>query len=304
VRAGGLGDLLLLRRAIAGLKHAGHGVSLLAPAAGRALLGPGTSAVDEVLDWDDPAFVSLFAPGDAPQSEAAARLKAFSACIAYTGQVHFVAGIERLIPKVVGHPPSPVGVHAAKWLAQPARALGVEPPALPPSLEASASEEAEAALLLDRLPRGFVAIHPGSGAPAKNWPSDRFAKLVKEIGEETFLLVEGPADAASVTGIAEAGPCVRARFLSSRTLGAVLRHAGLFVGNDSGVTHLAAAWGAPSLALFGPTDPAIWAPVGRLVAVSRSSTASMDDLSLAQVLRDAQATRVGAEGGLGAKALR
>ena len=61
-------------------------------------------------------------------------------------------------------------------------------------------------------------------------------------------------------------------------LGAVLAHAGLYVGNDSGVSHLAAAWGAPALALFGPTDPAQWAPVGPHVKVLRAKDEKMDSL--------------------------
>jgi ADP-heptose:LPS heptosyltransferase len=296
VRAGALGDLLLLRRAIAGLKGAGHGVSLLAPAGpARALLGPGPAAVDHVLDWDDPSYLPLFADGDGDSRPplAVARLQAFSACIAYTERRHFIAGLERLVPQVLAHPPAPVGVHAAEWFAQPARALGAEPPALPPDLEPTAAEDAEAdAFLSGLLPPGFLAIHPGSGAPAKNWPSERFAELAAELGPEPFLLVDGPADAAAAAGLAAgAAPVVRAHRLSLRTLGAVLRRAGLFVGNDSGVTHLAAAWGTPTLALFGPTDPTTWSPVGRRVAVVRSPSASMSDLSRAEVVRAARALR-------------
>ena len=64
---------------------------------------------------------------------------------------------------------------------------------------------------------------------------------------------------------------VVARELPLRVLGAVLAEAGLFVGNDSGVSHLAAASGTPTLALFGPTDPAQWSPVGRSVRCLRAA---------------------------------
>ena len=72
-----------------------------------------------------------------------------------------------------------------------------------------------------------------------------------------------------------------------RVLGAVLARAGLYVGNDSGVSHLAAAWGAPVLALFGPTDPAQWAPVGPRVTVLRADDQEMDSLELEDVERAA-----------------
>jgi heptosyltransferase-3 len=283
----------LLRRTIAGLKYAGHRVSLMAPAtSGGALLGPDSSAVDETLDWEDPSLTPLFAEEGSADPGLAARLAPFAACIAYTREPRLRIALERAIPNVVAHSPVPVGVHAAEWLAEPSRGLGADPPDVPPDMEATAREEAQAtAFLLGRLSPGFLAIHPGSGSAAKNWPSDRFASLSRELGPEPFLLVEGPADAQSVAAAAEDGSCVRATHLSLRVLGAVLRRAGLFVGNDSGVTHLAAAWGASTLCLFGPTDPATWAPVGRLVAVVRSPSASMSDLSLADVSRAARTLR-------------
>jgi ADP-heptose:LPS heptosyltransferase len=55
-------------------------------------------------------------------------------------------------------------------------------------------------------------------------------------------------------------------------LAALLARAGAYVGNDSGVTHLAAASGAPTIALFGPTDPRVWAPLGPRVEVIRGAT--------------------------------
>lgn len=290
VRAGALGDLLLMRRAIAGLKARGHRVSLLAPfPQAHALLGPGPAAVDEVLDWGDPAFLPLLAGEDSREPGLAARFAAFGACIAYTRQDHLVERLARHIATVIQEPPEPVGAHAAEWLARPARALGAEPPAVPSDLEATEPEAAQGeAFLRDRLAPGFVAIHPGSGASAKNWPTEGFASLIEGLGGHPWLLVEGPADVAAVAGLAGQGRCVPARHLPLRMLGSVLRRAGLFVGNDSGVTHLAAAWGAPTLALFGPTDPATWSPVGRRVAVARSPAASMTDLSLAEVRRAAR----------------
>jgi ADP-heptose:LPS heptosyltransferase len=81
---------------------------------------------------------------------------------------------------------------------------------------------------------------------------------------------------------------VHARDLPARVLGAVLAHAGLYVGNDSGVSHLAAAWGAPVLALFGPTDPAQWAPVGPRVKVLRAKDEKMESLERQDVEREAR----------------
>jgi ADP-heptose:LPS heptosyltransferase len=135
------------------------------------------------------------------------------------------------------------------------------------------------------LPGRFLAVHPGSGSRSKSWPADRFSRLVHALGAPRFLLVEGPADAeaAATLRAAHAGALV-ARGLTPRVLGAVLARAGAFVGNDSGVSHLAAAWGAPTVALFGPTDPAVWSPVGPRVKAVRSPHAGMDGIEVDAVV--------------------
>ena len=96
--------------------------------------------------------------------------------------------------------------------------------------------------------------------------------------------MEGPADVTPVAPLARRPGAVVARGLGLRTLGAVLARAGLFIGHDSGVSHLAAAWHAPTLALFGPTDPALWAPVGPRVRVLRAPRGQMEELSVDEVL--------------------
>ncbi len=129
-----------------------------------------------------------------------------------------------------------------------------------------------------------------TGRPRKNWPGHRFASLVEVFAAgRPWLLVEGPADAEVAPLLSRLSSVVHARELPPRLLGAVLARAGLYVGNDSGVSHLAAAWGAPVLALFGPTDPAQWAPVGPRVTVVASPNETMEALSVHAVVRAARA---------------
>ena len=130
------------------------------------------------------------------------------------------------------------------------------------------------------LPPGFVAVHPGSGSPTKNWPIDRFAAVARRLAAgQPWLLVLGPAEAQ----MPDLEGSVVARSWPVRTLGAALSRAGLFLGNDSGASHLAAASGAPTLALFGPTDPALWAPVGPSVATLRAPRGVLAALTLEEV---------------------
>jgi len=85
---------------------------------------------------------------------------------------------------------------------------------------------------------------------------------------------------------------VRARSLPLRTLAAVLARASVYLGNDSGVSHLAAAAGAPTVAVFGPTDPDRWSPVGPAVRTVRADTGSVGDVSVDAVVAAAAAVRL------------
>ena len=103
---------------------------------------------------------------------------------------------------------------------------------------------------------GFVAIHPFSGSPSKNWPLQRF----EEVARRMRLPVRWCA------GPEEPLPGAT-RFDDLYELAQWLAGARLYVGNDSGITHLAAAVGTPVVAVFGPTDPAVWGPRGERVRV-------------------------------------
>jgi len=131
----------------------------------------------------------------------------------------------------------------------------------------------------------LVAIHPGSGGERKRWPAENWAelglRLARRFPDVTLLLVEGEADAEPARIIAGAWHglrVVRARLLPLAILAAVLREAALYLGHDSGVTHLAAAArrDLPVVALFGPTDPAVWAPPRPGVHVLRRSLVEVD----------------------------
>jgi ADP-heptose:LPS heptosyltransferase len=102
-----------------------------------------------------------------------------------------------------------------------------------------------------------VILHPGSGGATKIWP--RFAELARAMPDATILL--GPCDSPLDTD----NPILEN--LSLEAVAGHLRNCRIFIGNDSGITHIAAYWGTPTVALFGPTDPGIWGPLGRRVKV-------------------------------------
>jgi hypothetical protein len=260
----------------------GWEVGLLAPSlAGGTLLGHGPAEVERLVPWESADVAALLVSGIPPADRLQLELARFDLALAYTRSADLVRGLASLIPRVIVHDPSPAAGHASDWLAAPLAGLGVRAVAEPPPCEPDSHEQAAAAPLAALLPAGFLAVHPRSGSAVKNWPVERFAGLVAHHSAgRPWLLVEGPADAAAAETLARVPGALRARELPPRVLGTLLSRAGVYVGNDSGVSHLAAAWGAPTLALFGPTDPAVWAPLGPHVRTLRSTTGAMDGLSV------------------------
>ena len=107
----------------------------------------------------------------------------------------------------------------------------------------------------------YAAIHPFSGSARKNWPLGKFRAVAEKL--ERAMPVKWCAGE-------EDPPLPGAvRIDDLYELACWLAKARLYIGNDSGITHLAAAVGTPVLALFGPTDPEIWAPRGPHVRVGR-----------------------------------
>lgn len=124
-------------------------------------------------------------------------------------------------------------------------------------------------------PDNFLLILPGSGSPSKIWPPERFADLATLVMPTLpSLILIGPAEAAL-------SPIFRARGLPSvenldlGTVAGLAQRARAFIGNDSGVAHLVAAAGAPGVAIFGPSDPARWRPLGRVEVVRREPLSAL-----------------------------
>jgi ADP-heptose:LPS heptosyltransferase len=297
VRSGALGDLLLLRPAIAALRSAGCSVHLLAPAPQASVLH-GPAAADSVLPSDGLEVAAALAEGwhDGPVARA---LQEVDAVVAYTRSAPLVERLAQRARRLIVRDPTPPpsAGHASLWLARAVAPLLGSTPA--PSLAAvsvlsfTVTEQREAVERTRALPPGFLAVHPGSGSPAKNWPATRFFETAGRLaGAHRWLLVAGPAEA----GIATPPGAILAREWPLRVLGAALARAGLLLGNDAGVSHLAAAAGAPTLALFGPTDPATWAPVGPRVLTLRAANASLADLAVDEVVDAGRRLRSAASG--------
>ncbi len=125
----------------------------------------------------------------------------------------------------------------------------------------------------------LVVIQPGSGKPSKCWHLDNFLAVAKKLASEGFdvVFLLGPAELdrfsdATIKNISSVARCLTNLSLA-QVLG-LLSCANAFVGNDSGITHLAAALGVRTLAVFGPTNSVVYRPIGSAVTVFAKKTAA------------------------------
>jgi len=130
-------------------------------------------------------------------------------------------------------------------------------------------------------PKKFAAIFPGSGSSTKNWPIEKFVMLADRIGKTTCaIFVLGPAEISLERFLSDRGqPVITGQSLG--TVAAIARMASAFIGNDSGVSHLASAVGTPGIVLFGPTDPDRWRPLGQVQILRRDP---IDEIEISEVL--------------------
>ncbi len=127
-------------------------------------------------------------------------------------------------------------------------------------------------------------MHPGSGSISKNWPLDRYLYVAERIRRHvTFLLGSAEIERSPGKDIPESKCAVICPENIGR-LSRVLAEASLYIGNDSGVSHLASFCGTPSIVLFGPTDPAIWRPLGSNVTVISSPDGTINGISADEVV--------------------
>lgn len=253
--------------------------------------GPASAAA--LLRWEDAELAPLWTEGAPLPAAVSERLAGYAAAIVYSLDPTLPRRLAERIPRVVCHPPLPppdCGYHASRWACAPLRSFGASPRPADPAPLRPRSRYAGLPALRARLATGYLALHPGSGSPRKNWPPERFRALGEALSPaRPWLAGLGPAESDLDFGPAAA--CVAARDLPLTALAALLADAGLYVGNDSGITHLAAAVGVPTLALFGPSDPGTWAPTGPAVRVLRSPSGRMDALELDVVLAAAEELR-------------
>ncbi len=279
IRPGALGDTILSLPSLQAIRReVGQGgrIELVGyPTPSRLAISP--LHADSLHSVDRTWFAGLFSGKETPRLRDF--LEPFDVVVAWCFDEagHLNRLFESLAVPFVQNRPFPkegARVHAADHLMQTLEPLGVIGPTPPPELVLPADSHTltEKLLFAESLePNRFLAIHPGSGSPRKNWSSEKFAELVGLARRNGLgvLILEGEADQDPVRRLFmstnEILPVLKD--LDLTTVAALLTRSRAYIGNDSGITHLAAALKIPTYALFGPTDPVVWAPRGCRVHV-------------------------------------
>ena len=276
LRPGAIGDAIVTLPVIQNLRDhfPAARIELVVGGAAAGLLR-GRCAADQVSSFDEARWAALFAPDAFAARE---MLQGFRHTLFYVADGAPAARLraalgERLIvwpPLPPADAPAPIGQHLQGALAS----LAIAPTAAFPAITLTPEDQEFARRYWrahDLAEQAVIALHPGSGSAQKNWPASRYAELAALLQNDgaRLLIVAGPADDAPLKALRErlSGELLTSEGLSLPQVAALLAGCRCLVGNDSGIAHLAAAMGVPTLTIFGPTDPVVWAPSGPAVII-------------------------------------
>jgi ADP-heptose:LPS heptosyltransferase len=288
MRAGALGDCLLMLPTLAALRsHFPQArIDVMGyPERWAWVLGRGL--VDDVQAIERPGMHLMFCDGAEVPDALATFFGTYDVILSYRADREgvFATNLRRLGARLVLSqspfpPPPPPKVHVADFALKLVEALGAASPHAMPHIQLSAVERALvepffATHGIDPSRDRLVVLHPGSGNPTKCWPTGRFAALARALakqGEMRLVIIVGYADREMAYRLLPLIQDLQPLQVDNWPLlptAALIAQAAVFIGNDSGLTHLAAALGRPTVAIFGPTDPEIWGPRGEHVTIVR-----------------------------------
>lgn len=288
LRGGALGDFIVTLPALALLRQRWPEARIeLAGNATAAVLALNRGLIDAAHSQHEARWSALF--GSAPlRDDFAAWLGEFDLVLNYWPDPE--GELRRRFPLRAGQmrlnaAALPTLAPAAAHYCEPLRALGLETTQYCfPLAPLDCTRDV-------RIAPPFIAVHPGSGSPKKNWPIERWRELIAALPTPASLILgEAELELAGAqscrafpveTGRSKTAPLQ----LVNRPLEELVAHfaqCGLFLGHDSGISHLAAACGVSCVLLFGPTDPTLWAPRAPHVSVLRRGP-ELSAISVAEV---------------------
>jgi len=291
-RPGAIGDALLAFPVLKALREQYNGTHITLVGNAQVLpLAQAFGVAEQTFDFQDIQWSELFSSNGIRTSSLRNLLAQTDLAICWMrdpdGIIEHNLKISGVKHSIIapGRPSAGTDLHIIDYLARTIGLPDVEEQFVAPSSWSPLNPS-----IKDTTANRFVAIHSGSGAVEKCWPTSRFAEVTRRIWEQNYsvLLLAGPADTERMDDLLQQLPLPpkpeMLMVLAHAPLLEVarqLRQCSCYLGNDSGITHLAAMLGVPTVAIFGPTDPKIWRPVGPFVNVihePRLEALSEDDV--------------------------
>ncbi len=305
IHCGAIGDFVLALRVVASLQSTGHDVTV--EVLGRsdiAGIAIGRGVVEGVTSAELLPLHTLFGPPDRVAPACGEYFRRFDLIVnmyaaADDAFTQSLTSITRARVVTLDTKPTRPDCHITDGWLEDLRTLGLASDVEAPRLRCTSEELQRGRTLLQTAGGGTggptVVIHPGSGGRAKCWPVERFIELIDRLKEHRLpshpvapVVMLGPVELeqmkpATRQALEGVAPVLVEPDLT-RAMFAVAA-ADAYVGNDAGMTHVAAAAGTPTVALFGPTDPVVWRPLGPLVTVLRApSPHRIEDLAVREVM--------------------
>lgn len=273
IRPGAVGDSLLAFPSLHALRTK-YGAKRITFVSNASILplAQAWKLADDVSDFEQTRWSELFSTAGIRNSEMRELMAATDLAVCWLGDPDYLvennlrqAGVKKIIV-APGRPPEHSFAHVAEYLAStvkiPAKQVRSWHPTLPGAPKAERT----------------IAIHPGSGGERKNWPIGSFAETIKTLWQENcaVLLLAGPAEEQKLAYLqCHLAPLPPLPGLYRTLVNAPLleitqqlRQCRGYLGNNSGITHLAAMLGVPTVAIFGPgSRVSNWEPLGRHVKV-------------------------------------
>jgi len=274
IRPGALGDTLMLLPALVDLSQQ-TAITYVGRQPG---LGVVEDYVDSAMDLEGHGWHRLFM--EKPHGEGLPVSKTDLA-IAFFGDKDgtIQRNLKVYLPDTTIHtfpsfPKKERNIHVAEYLSQCLASTGL--PVDPDRSMKTILTEGLPQEITDPVIQDKMVFHPGSGDPEKNHPPDFWLNLISRLKAETELkrlkplLLLGPAEKAVYPLFTKALSSTGVQFYFSpnkNLLTRILKEAELYLGQDSGITHLAAMLGTPTVALFNKSNPNQWRPLGPYVKV-------------------------------------
>lgn len=292
LRGGAIGDFILTLPAIQALRERWPGAYIeLVGYPHIAELACACGLVDRVTSLDKADIAHYFSLRPCISCEQATYVKSFDIIISYLYDPDGIVKRNILAAgakQVVYGSPMVEETHAVDHLLRPLEELAIYAKELDrPKLNLKDVHLQNGQNRIKSVGARVIAIHPGSGSPKKNWPLEKFISLAERVAGHTsmtavFIMGEADTDIARQLSEKKCGVSVLPS-CSLIELAESLSACEAYVGNDSGVTHMAASLGIPVLALYGPTNPDIWGPRGPEVKVIQGGMETTESLAAVTV---------------------